>query len=244
MVKNPNTATGQISSLPDVTVGEIDWRNMMADENASRRELRISTHSPVKLHVYDAHGRHTGEIPLPTAVASQVEDGLYTMKEENIPDSSYDILDCSTDTDCDTEITVPDTGETYTAVVDGVGTGSFTLDIERVRATSTIETVEWKNVPVTGLSVATTTIQSSALSPNLIPRLASSTSSLILDMKGDGTVDATSSPNTSFDSRRSLDLLRKFKWPKNPHSWFRKITETDKLRILDEIAALIRKFER
>ncbi|MGC9605450.1 MAG: hypothetical protein ABSF56_01685 [Minisyncoccia bacterium] len=199
----------ELSKIPGVSVNDMDWNHLAAEYEASRKELRVSTHSPVKLNVYDSHGNHTGEVPLPPEVASQVEEGLYTMKEEKIPGSSYDVLGCGSDNDCNTSIAVPDDGEKYTVTLDGVGTGSFTLDIERVRATTTVETVEWNGVPVTQLSAATTTIVSYAGFNAPKAGLASSTAPLSLDIDGDGTIDATSSPGPSFDQDKALDLLKK-----------------------------------
>ncbi|MDB5239190.1 MAG: hypothetical protein JWO00_525 [Candidatus Parcubacteria bacterium] len=243
-----------ISSIPAVEVGNKDWNALDAAYDASVRQLRVSTHSPVKLHVYDGAGNHTGEIPLPPQIAAQAEEGLYSMKEEKIPGSTYDILGCESDIDCDTSVTVPENGRAYTIVVDGAGTGTFTLDIERVRGATTTETVEWKNVPVTELTVATTTIQSSQNPSGIPPHLASSTSPLLLDINGDGGMDATSSPNRSFDPRTFADFFKKLKWPNIYHGishgiskhfghlHFRDVSVEDRDRILAEIAAFLKRF--
>ncbi len=161
IVSAPQDRGGEVrdalSNIPAVSTAAMDWNGLDAAYDASRKELRLTTHSPVKLHAYDALGDHVGEIPLPVEAASRAEEGLYTMKEEKIPGSSYEVLGCESDTDCDTQITLPDTGQAYNVVVDGVGTGSFTLDVERIRGPATPQALQWKEIPVTPRTVSTHT---------------------------------------------------------------------------------------
>ena len=199
----------ELSKIPGVSVGDMDWNKLMAEENAARKEILITTHSPVDLNVYDSQGDHTGVVPLPPEVASQVEPGLYLMSEHGIPDSRFDDLDTDAQGGHDESVSVPDNGDSYTIALSGVGVGAFTLDIERIRATSTIETVEWSGIPVTQMSSATTTFVSSGSFAVAANALASSTAPLSLDADGDGTVDATSSPNAPQTSDRYWDILKK-----------------------------------
>jgi len=139
-----------------------------------------------------------------------VEAGLYTMKEEKIPGSTYDVPGCTDEDtgDCETVVTLPDSGEKYTIVVDSIGTGSFTLDIDRIRATSTVETVEWSGVPVTPLSVATTTFTSSANVKASTTSIAASAAPVSLDLDGDGAVDSVIKPGKVKDAAPRLDFMR------------------------------------
>ena len=207
IVSNPATdntkVLDQISKLPGVTIGSLDWAHV----DDARRDLEISTHSPVALNVYDNQGRHTGEIPMPAQLVGKVEDGFYTFYENGIPGSSFHKLGDHGDGHADESVTVPDDGNKYTVVVNGTAAGSFELDVDRIYATTTVDSVSWKGMPVDPLTVATTTIISGG-NP-MIPNLASSTSALSLDINGDGTVDATSSPNTSLDTDSVLQMLEK-----------------------------------
>lgn len=66
----------EISKIPGVTIGEIDFNR---EEPAY---LRISTHSPVDLHIYDEEGRHVGVVPVPPEL--DIEEGLITFVDEEI----------------------------------------------------------------------------------------------------------------------------------------------------------------
>ena len=211
IVSNPTSANpavantkvlDQISQLPGVTVGSLDWAHI--DDN--RRDLEISTHSPVALNIYDGEGRHTGEIPMPAQLVGKVEDGFYTFYENKIPGSSFN-QPGGNDNHPNESVTVPDDGGKYTVVVNGTAAGSFELDIDRIYATTTVDSVSWKGMPVDSLTVATTTIISGG--DPMISNLASSTSALSLDINGDGTVDATSSPNTAQNTDQILTMLEK-----------------------------------
>jgi len=218
IISNPATdntkVLDQISKLPGVTIGSLDWAHVDDD----RRDLEISTHSPVALNVYDDKGNHTGEIPMPAQLVGKVEDGFYTFYENGIPGSSFDKLGDHADGHADESVTVPDDGSKYTVVVNGTAAGSFELDVDRIYATTTVDSVSWKGMPVDSLTVATTTIVSgdvvssqsiSVGSNKLIPRLTSVTSSLSLDINGDGVIDATSSPNTAQNTDQVLQMLEK-----------------------------------
>jgi hypothetical protein len=154
---------------------------------------------------------------MPTALQAGTDADLYDFYEENIPSSSFERLGCESLGDCDTVITVPDGGERYTISVEPVAVGTFTLDIERIQGTTTIEKVSWVGVPITSGSTARTTVSGysgyenqgtplpsdqsgrSAPAGTAVQSLASSTSSLDLDWNGDGVIDASSTPETASD---------------------------------------------
>ncbi len=210
IVSNPaaqnRTVLDQVSKLPGVTIGELDWAHV----DDSIKELQITTHSPVALNVYDSHGRHTGEIPMPAQLVGKVDDGFYTFYESNIPGSSFSQPGGSADQP-DESVLVPDNGEKYTVVLNGTAAGSFTLDLDRIKAGSTVESAAWNDMPVSAVAVATTTIASGPLvtSTGASVSLASSTALLQLDIDGDGIADATSSVNTTQDPDTVLRLLEK-----------------------------------
>ncbi|MDE1975485.1 MAG: right-handed parallel beta-helix repeat-containing protein [Patescibacteria group bacterium] len=179
----------EISKLPGVTVGDMDWNAMDAAYEASRKELYVTVHSPVALNVYDNRGRHTGELPAPTVdldTGEPIEPGLLKRFEAGIPGSYF-----STN-EGDDYITLPDDGQTYTVSVQGTGVGVFGLEIGRERATSTVETIVWSDVPITPSSSATTTVESNGDPDVNGTALASSSAPLRLDIDGDGVTDAVS----------------------------------------------------
>ncbi|MDE2038320.1 MAG: hypothetical protein KGI69_03840 [Patescibacteria group bacterium] len=178
----------KLDAIPGLSVGEKDWASLILAEKASHKELYVRVHSPVALSVYDGSGRHTGEIPAPAVTDEPIEPGLYKFFEADIPGSSF------TTDEGDDYISLPDDGQTYTVSVSGTGSGTFGLEIGRIRATTTVEKVEWAGVPVTPRSLATTTVTSDPSFQASVGSLASSTSALFLDENGDGTADSASEP--------------------------------------------------
>ena len=191
-----------IMSIPGVTIGPLDY-------SKERTVIVISTHSPIQPHVYDAAGNHTGETTRPAGMPLDI---LLTY-EDGIPGSSFRVQ-AHNDTDYDTYITLPDDGTKYSVVLNGTGVGSFTYDVDRIRGGVTMDHAEYADLPVTPLTVATTTIQ---FAPTDIPTppgvpfgMASSTfmatiQPLNIDIDGDGTTDikavqgSTTSPTTYWE---------------------------------------------
>ncbi len=183
----------QILQIPSVTIGEPDY-------SKESTYLVLSTHSPVQPHVYDEQGNHTGEIAPPP----DTED-LYTAYEKNIPGSSFETMS-KTDTDYDSYIYLPDDGKKYSVVIQGTGLGSFTFDIDRMRGGETLNHAEYAGLPVTPLTMASTTVQissSSAFTNSLVP--------LSVDVNGDGQTDITASHDatTTMTTDGYLDILKK-----------------------------------
>lgn len=194
----------KISKLPGITAGEPDWKSLEKQYATSRKRLYARVHSPVALNIYDSQGRHTGEIPAPAVdldTGEPIERGLLKRFEANIPGSDF------TTDQGDDYITIPDDGSVYTIAVNGMGVGTFGLEIGRERGIAVVDAVQWTEVPVTPLSAATTTLASSADFSVSAGSLASSTASLSLDVDGDGSVDATSSPGL-FDPAKALNIMR------------------------------------
>ncbi len=154
--------------------------------------LRVSTHSPVDLHVYDSAGRHTGPIVSTSSSA-------FFAYEEGIPGSSYSVTDQG-----DSFITLPDDGSTYSINIEGAGIGEFTFDAERKQGADTLDSVEFAGVPVTPLTVASTTISSGGST-----RLASSSPTLTVDVDGDGSIDMSPRANVEPDPLTYLEALKR-----------------------------------
>src|SRR3990167_10664539 len=90
----------------------------------------LTWHSPVGVHIYDSHGRHTG--PIDNA-------GI----EYGVPSVDYEIIGH------DKFVFLPtDIGETYNIVADGLATGSFDLLISRNNNGIVENTTVFNDVPI------------------------------------------------------------------------------------------------
>jgi pimeloyl-ACP methyl ester carboxylesterase len=195
----------EIVSIPGVSIG-------LPDASKEKTMIVISTHSPIQPQVYDAQGNHTGETVPPLGMPTDV----FRTYDMQISGSAFRV-DEHNDTDYDTYISLPDDGTKYSVVLNGTGVGSFTYDVDRIRGGVTMDHAEYANLPVTPLTVATTTIQ---FSPTDIPTppgvpfgIASSTfmatiQPLSIDVDGDGTPDikavqgSTTNPTTYWESMK------------------------------------------
>jgi hypothetical protein len=172
----------------------------------------ISTHSPIQPQGADAQGNHTGETVPPPGMPTDV----FRTYDMQIPGSAFRV-DEHNDTDYDTYISLPDDGTKYSVVLNGTGVGSFTYDVDRIRGGVTMDHAEYADLPVTPLTVATTTIQfapTDISTPPGVPfGIASSTfmatiQPLNIDIDGDGTPDikavqgSTTSPTTYWESMK------------------------------------------
>lgn len=110
--------------------------------------LFFSSHSPVKIHVYDSFGNHTG----PTV------NGDF---ETNIPDSLYSTLDDAK------FISVPEDG-IYTIKFEATDQGSFDFKIRKYENDENTQTILYKDIPLTENTKAETTFNSSEEPPILL----------------------------------------------------------------------------
>jgi pimeloyl-ACP methyl ester carboxylesterase len=195
----------EIVSIPGVSLG-------LPDASKEKTMIVISTHSPIQPQVYDAQGNHTGETVPPPGMPTDV----FRTYDMQIPGSAFRV-DEHNDTDYDTYISLPDDGTKYSVVLNGTGVGSFTYDVDRIRGGVTMDHAEYADLPVTPLTVATTTIQfapTDISTPPGVPfGIASSTfmatiQPLNIDIDGDGTPDikavqgSTTSPTTYWESMK------------------------------------------
>ncbi|MFA4873540.1 MAG: LamG-like jellyroll fold domain-containing protein [Patescibacteria group bacterium] len=140
--------------------------------------------SPVAIDAYDSLGNHTGLIPNPGP------DSGITIIEEGIPNSSY------REFGEDKYLTL-DTQDTYTIKLQGLATGSFTLEIETREGDDSVGTVAYQNIPTSVTMKGELTMQD-----------VSSVSALLLDVDGDGATDHTLDSSVEPDPIVSLQVLK------------------------------------
>ncbi len=218
----------KLAAIPGVTVGDIDY-------SAEKTFLVVSTHSPVELHVYDAWGNHTGVAPLPTDTDEDIEDGLFTYVEKNIPGSSVDIHG---DDSPETYISLPDnTGQSYTVNIQGTGVGEFTYMVQRVRGGEILDSATYSSLPVTPLMAATTTVTAQSADLSVPVGIASTSPQLNIDNDGDGVADMRVDANTILDPIDFLESIQKT---------IQKIADSpkktrDMMRRIDHLEELVKK---
>lgn len=137
----------------------------------SNKRLRFMLHSPLTLNLYDASGNHAG----PTASGGS---------EETIPGSAYGQFGEVQ------YVTVP-AGPEYTVKMNGIASGTFSLDIQEVSGGSIVASTTLAGVPTQAGTIAKITIGDSL----------TTISSLSVDSDGNGVTDFTlpvSQNSTSF----------------------------------------------
>ncbi len=147
----------------------------------SEGSVTVSVHSPVDIHLFDSRGRHTGIV---SATGTDLR-----IVEKKIPNSSY------TEFGDGKYITAPLASSTV--VLDGIGTGTFTLVIEKKDAASTTVTT-FSDIPVTALSTGNLSLGEGV------------ESILKVDVDGDGAYDATTTAASSTDPFFLIKTIRVF----------------------------------
>ncbi len=140
-------------------------------EQASKR-LRLRVLSPVSISVADSFG-----------VTTSV-DG------ENIPNSYYIQFG-------EGKYVGLDANDTYTITLEGLDTGTFTLEVDEITGDQTTVSFRYPDLPVIPATVATL-----AINPD-------STGPLNIDVDGNGSVDVALNPNDAVDAGDSLQILSK-----------------------------------
>lgn len=141
------------SSLPD------NIYTTQPTETVATKQLRFMLHSPLTLNLYDASGNHTG----PTT------DGD---SEETIPGSVYGQFGEVQ------YVTVP-AGPEYSVEMNGVASGTFSLDIQEVSGGSVVASTTLASVPTQAGTIARMTISDTL----------ATVSSLSVDSDGNGSAD-------------------------------------------------------
>lgn len=152
-------------------------------------DLRIGVHSPVELHIYDSQGRHTGKVVNP------IKDSDLEYYEENIPNSQIQDMG-----DNGFYISL-DPKQKYTAVIDGTGIGSVTVDMDKTINGIYSSQNFYNDIPVTPLMNAEIKIDP------IENNIASTT--MFLDINGDNKDDFILKPDKVFDPILYLEILKK-----------------------------------
>ncbi|MFA6458778.1 MAG: hypothetical protein WCV79_00030 [Candidatus Paceibacterota bacterium] len=227
---------GKIEKIPGVSCGEPDYTKEIGET-----DIVVSTHSPVELHVYDEEGNHTGIIPpTPELIAETLAEGeglddMVTLYENNIIGSDFDANMKGTG-DIETSISLPDDGRKYKIEIRGIGVGTFTYDVEKYNNGDLVGKAEYVNVPVTPLTVATTTIRY-ALGTTSASLFASSTTPLWVDTDGDGDADIKALPNKSIKQEVYIAALQRL---------FKRLggNDTKSKKILARLELVLKSFEQ
>jgi hypothetical protein len=147
--------------------------------------LKVSTHSPVTIDAYDSFGNHTGIIPNPNP-SSDLQ-----IKEENILNSRY--LGYGEDK----YIILPNGN--YQIKIAGTGFGTFTYEQQRVDA-------------ATGQEISALTFADVLVTPDTTAQVVIATSTgsstLQVDLNGDGKDIVTIKPNQPFDPVLYLQMMK------------------------------------
>ena len=149
------------------------------------KQLLVVAHSPIDLNAYDSKGNHTGLIdnPDPNSDIQIVEQKIPNSTYVKFGEGKYLSLDIST---------------TASANVSFQGTdyGSFTIDTSLIKNGTVMASSTFVDIPVT---------------PELKGSIINTTSSpiLVLDIDGDGVVDATTTVNKSFDPILYIEIMKK-----------------------------------
>ena len=154
--------------------------------------LYVRVYSPVDIHVYDKNGNHTGLLENPVAGVN-LEN-----YEDAIPSSVYDGWGSTK------QVILPYDQE-YEIVLNGTGSGTFTVRAEVVQADEVIASASFSEMPVTpvmniGFAVATSTAT-----------FASSTV-MHVDADGDGTSETLHNSDQVLKAeRKDRKHFKKFK---------------------------------
>jgi len=141
---------------------------------------RLERVSQKDRYMTNSFGNHTGPVP-------NSNDQLF---EAQVPNSYYYKIGEKTYLGLDTQ-------DQYRIEIQGLALGSFTLEIDEVFNDEVVDSTAYTNIPVTPDTKAF-----------LITQTVETTSSLSIDLQGDGTPDVTVSPSAEPDPKESLKALK------------------------------------
>lgn len=207
IIKNPektdkNKVIDKLSKIQGVTVGQPDFTK----EPVS---LVLSTHSPVDLHVYDSKGRHVGINSNSQGLNEEIEEDLITFIDKNIPGSAIDFVDQPDGTKTTYTYLPDNNGENYSVLINGNGFGEFTYQIERKQGNEVLNSVEYKDIPVTPFTVASTSVSARISESTSVPNLSHSSPVINVDIDGNGRADIIASSSTKIDKYLMVNYLKK-----------------------------------
>lgn len=172
-----NIITGSTTTLPS-------YITHTKPESESKK-LRLSVHSPVSIDVYDSLGNHTGIIPNPDP-NSDLE-----LVEESIPNSYYMNFG-------EGKYVGFESGEQNKIELNGLGAGTFTLEIGEYAGDREATSTAFVDIPVTSALKAELNIQNL----DTLPQLK-------IDVEGDGVIDFEITPSGEFDPILFLEIMKK-----------------------------------
>jgi hypothetical protein len=174
LLKNPDVEKLVYSLL---TSGAGVYGNHISEQRPTsfRRSSVFSVHSPVLLSVVDSQGKHTGFL-------------AESFSEAQIPGSAADLFQHVQ------SVSVSE-GDTYAVTIDGLDTGTFTLEQTDVDENGDpMRTITWASVPVSNGSHGT-----------LITSFGATDPVLMVDTHGDGVIDYSLPPDA--DGDRVPDII-------------------------------------
>ncbi|MEW6610108.1 MAG: hypothetical protein AB1352_00550 [Patescibacteria group bacterium] len=152
--------------------------------SSDQKVLHLRGLSPISIDVYDSFSNHTGPVPNPDP---SVDLEFF---EEQIPNSYYYKIGEKTYLGLDTQ-------DQYRIEIKGLALGSFTLEVDEVFDDEVVDSTAFTNIPVTPDTKAVLTTQT-----------VDTTSSLSLDVEGDGTPDVMLTPSGNPNPAASLEVLK------------------------------------
>lgn len=145
------------------------------------KNVVLSVHSPVTLHIYDSFGNHTGPIPNPDSTSD------LDMIEEQIPNSYYWQIG---------EGQYAGVGDSSTSVrLESFALGTFTLNIDHLAGGEIVSQKVFEDIPVATSSVATIFV------------VENTTPVMMLDIDGDGTTDSNITPG-GLSSEELVEIMK------------------------------------
>jgi pimeloyl-ACP methyl ester carboxylesterase len=162
-------------------------RDTLLDFSILPKRLNISIHSPALVDLYDKNGNHTGLVESREASTSD-----FTI-EQNIPNSFYMNFG-------EGKYIGADLDSSSTLKIQGMGFGTFTLDIDETQGSTTIQHIEFTDIPVSPLTQASFSLSISTSTPQ--------DSMLMLDIDGDAHTDYEIKSGQEFNPQIYLETLK------------------------------------
>ncbi|HEY0221142.1 MAG TPA: hypothetical protein VGC58_02890 [Candidatus Paceibacterota bacterium] len=175
-----------VNNLVDSVIGKKEivfdsvLKNIKPVDDGTR--TRVSVHSPVTIDAYDVEGNHTGKICYQNSDFCYVEEKILNSSYLEFGEGKY--------------INLPE-DQMFKVKLQGTGIGTFTYESEKVLPNGTSVTSYFVDIPVTTQTQAEITLNPNTLNPELK-----------LDVTGDGIVDFTLKPSSSFDPVIYLQIMK------------------------------------
>ncbi|MDO8561383.1 MAG: hypothetical protein Q7S05_00980 [bacterium] len=143
---------------------------------ANAKHLIYRVHSPVSLDLYDSSGNHTG-----IATTTQSDGTIVSFIENNVAGTYYDEFG-------EVKYIFSDGSEQVNIVLNGLGSGVATFDIEERLGNTSVASTTFVNIPVEPQTIISMSMSAGGT--------ISGASNLDVDENGDGTVDSSYASST------------------------------------------------